>query len=344
MELELPAIFWILVAFLIILLPFAIKDSQKRSAENDEWGKNRKLLMNQIDGSIRQLATTMLGTANGTIPVLLDDIHRKANSRILLAQKEYIMSNGIVSTQDTFSELGLCGVTDTEFVYGLGRFNNGGEAVLAKGSVSQEYTKLAQSVSKEITQSNGAITVRCFDIDPLSATVQSAIRNYQLIQSSITVNAQRILLEHIDYFKEEGTVQYVSDVSGGGVNMQGAIAGAIIAGDAGAVIGSRVGTETRTTINSIDNRKIILVYQEGNSTRSMVIKSYNSEQTMNALRSLIPEKDYTLVALNKEKSKEKLIPTQLSNADELKKFKTLLDEGIITQEEFDAKKKQLLGL
>ena len=30
--------------------------------------------------------------------------------------------------------------------------------------------------------------------------------------------------------------------------------------------------------------------------------------------------------------------------DELKKLKELLDMGIITQEEFDAKKKQLLGL
>lgn len=33
-----------------------------------------------------------------------------------------------------------------------------------------------------------------------------------------------------------------------------------------------------------------------------------------------------------------------SKADELKKFKELLDSGVITQEEFDAKKKQLLGL
>ena len=31
-------------------------------------------------------------------------------------------------------------------------------------------------------------------------------------------------------------------------------------------------------------------------------------------------------------------------ADELKKYKELLDGGVITQEEFDAKKKQLLGL
>lgn len=33
-----------------------------------------------------------------------------------------------------------------------------------------------------------------------------------------------------------------------------------------------------------------------------------------------------------------------SAADEIIKFKALLDQGILTQEEFDAKKKQLLGL
>ena len=33
-----------------------------------------------------------------------------------------------------------------------------------------------------------------------------------------------------------------------------------------------------------------------------------------------------------------------SPAEEVKKMKELLDMGIITQEEFDAKKKQLLGL
>lgn len=36
--------------------------------------------------------------------------------------------------------------------------------------------------------------------------------------------------------------------------------------------------------------------------------------------------------------------SNISNAEELKKYKELLDNGIITQEEFDGKKKQLLGL
>ena len=52
--------------------------------------------------------------------------------------------------------------------------------------------------------------------------------------------------------------------------------------------------------------------------------------------------------LRKRQNKEIQISTRQeipqSNADELKKYKELLDSGVITQEEFDAKKKQLLGL
>ena len=52
--------------------------------------------------------------------------------------------------------------------------------------------------------------------------------------------------------------------------------------------------------------------------------------------------------VERQKAEPKVSPVQVSpsvsSADELKKFKELLDSGIITQEEFDAKKKQLLGL
>lgn len=39
-----------------------------------------------------------------------------------------------------------------------------------------------------------------------------------------------------------------------------------------------------------------------------------------------------------------VVTAPLSSADELKKYKELLDSGVLTQEEFDAKKAQLLGL
>ena len=42
--------------------------------------------------------------------------------------------------------------------------------------------------------------------------------------------------------------------------------------------------------------------------------------------------------------KAAVIVSSVSNADELKKYKDLLDSGVITEEEFESKKKQLLGL
>jgi len=52
--------------------------------------------------------------------------------------------------------------------------------------------------------------------------------------------------------------------------------------------------------------------------------------------------------LARQQEKENSIVTvtapQIDEADQLKKFKELLDSGVITQDEFDAKKKELLGL
>jgi len=50
----------------------------------------------------------------------------------------------------------------------------------------------------------------------------------------------------------------------------------------------------------------------------------------------------------KTKDSKELTPVALTNnlsaADEIQKYKNLLDQGILTQEEFDAKKKELLNL
>lgn len=45
-----------------------------------------------------------------------------------------------------------------------------------------------------------------------------------------------------------------------------------------------------------------------------------------------------------EEEKKQYVPNNVSNAEELGKYKDLLDKGVITQEEFEAKKKQLLEL
>lgn len=58
-------------------------------------------------------------------------------------------------------------------------------------------------------------------------------------------------------------------------------------------------------------------------------------------------KEYIVSRIEEEKEKKNKnneTSTSTSSADEILKYKNLLDSGIITQEEFDAKKKQLLGL
>ena len=66
------------------------------------------------------------------------------------------------------------------------------------------------------------------------------------------------------------------------------------------------------------------------------------EPEREVVNNIIADFDNVLQSLKAPKSAA--ASQQTSAADELKKFKELLDMGVITQEEFDAKKKQLLGL
>lgn len=67
----------------------------------------------------------------------------------------------------------------------------------------------------------------------------------------------------------------------------------------------------------------------------------NSEEIHATISKLLLERQNKKEDFAKTVAKEE---NPHSNADELKKYKELLDMGVITQEEFDAKKKQLLGL
>ena len=70
--------------------------------------------------------------------------------------------------------------------------------------------------------------------------------------------------------------------------------------------------------------------------------SFSLMKNLDALHSEISK----LLIKRQGKANETVIKQEIpqSNADELKKYKDLLDSGIITQDEFEAKKKQLLNL
>lgn len=73
---------------------------------------------------------------------------------------------------------------------------------------------------------------------------------------------------------------------------------------------------------------------------TIILRAFNKETPE------LSEKAYKLIMDNmvKTKSDSNKSVNTISEADELRKYKSLLDDGIINQEEFDKKKKELLGL
>lgn len=114
-----------------------------------------------------------------------------------------------------------------------------------------------------------------------------------------------------------------------------AIAGGLLAGPAGAVIGSarkRKSTTTTSTKEKPSYAMMTLIDSDGNS-EDVAILAYQS--SVDFIRVEFLSRDTQL------NSKNNML---IDSADEIAKFKKLLDTNAITQEEFEAKKKQLLKL
>ena len=237
------------------------------------------------------------------------------------ALKEYMASHAITKSCDTFSSFKLCGVSNTHFYCNLGTF-------LSKDSIPEDIEQKYEEIIRTTNQ---------FAVSPIKKAIDILKKAKT---DGISDLSDEIALDDILYYKVEGTVSYVSNVHGGGVNMQGAVTGAIIGGGAAAIIGSQLGTETKTEIITKDDRKFIFCFNEDGDTSPIDLVSDDIDSTIEAFRTLIPNKEESVVQMKMRNN----APPEISSADELKKFKELLDSGIISQEEFDAKKKQLLGL
>ena len=98
--------------------------------------------------------------------------------------------------------------------------------------------------------------------------------------------------------------------------------------------GLQLGYLQLETASALMNNKASNFFNENSFTfEGKVLNSYVREIA-----------DYITAKVDEYKKQKSGQAGAVSSADELKKFKDLLDSGVITQEEFDAKKKQLLGL
>lgn len=171
------------------------------------------------------------------------------------------------------------------------------------------------------------------------------IYQYINIKNSIEYCEENAILESINisnivYFKTVGDISYVTNVESTGVNVKGAAIGAAVAGDAGAIIGSR--PKITSKVEEKDNRYVELKYKDNGT-----IKTLEFDYTaLSIFRNLFPEKEFEYVNFKSENLEEKNVTndttTTLSLEEKFEKLKSLKNSGLITEEEFSDKKKELL--
>ena len=239
-----------------------------------------------------------------------------ANEKVTSVIEQYIKENGIMSVVDTSSNLGSCGVSKTDFYFDLDK--------TSFTAIRTEKTPLDYYIMNNLVD------------------LKSELNKYVLLKKEGCKSlAKKIALEDIVAFRVYGNRHISTNIREAGPNIKNAVAGGLIAGAAGAVIGSRVGVQEVVTTTTVDDRKIAFILKQKGTLVTREIISLDIDNTIKALRNLIPEKEESIINLATKKETQKV---HTSVAAELKEFKELLDSGIITQEEFDAKKKQLLEL
>jgi len=126
-----------------------------------------------------------------------------------------------------------------------------------------------------------------------------------------------------------------------------AVTGGLLLGGVGAIVGGATGKKKsktivnsliiKITVNNINSPVVYinLISSPKKSSSIMYDAAYKSAHEILSVLSIITSD-------NKETAQP--LKNNNSDADVIRKYKQLLDDGIITQEEFDTKKKQLLGL
>lgn len=179
--------------------------------------------------------------------------------------------------------------------------------------------------------------------------------------AAVTTLGASVALEHamkpddkIFRFEELRSYELLEDdseVSGGGVGR--AVVGGVLFGGVGAVVGGMTGkkkskkvVETlvlKINLNDLDFPCIMVPY----INKSMKTTDNNYKKAYGAAQESISCLELIIDIMNKQQT---AVPAQQQQqaqddpVEQVKKLKELMDAGILSGEEFEAKKKQLLGL
>lgn len=154
----------------------------------------------------------------------------------------------------------------------------------------------------------------------------------------------KIDFHSIEYYFLDGEIHYENRITGGGgggSSYGGAVAGTIVAGGAGAVIGSRKKIEPiKSKQMKHDNRKVVLKYRDANTSLNTI---YFEHEVYDILIKNIPQKDRKYIREIYKGTKQEFVSDNNDKIiSQIKKLASLHQSGILNEEEFSVKKSMLL--
>lgn len=123
-----------------------------------------------------------------------------------------------------------------------------------------------------------------------------------------------------------------------------ALVGGLLAGPAGAMIGASRKKNSTTTSSEEEKKSYALITLVNEDGKLFDVAILTLENQVNSLRVLFLDRNKMMEINAKNEAKAQQPAPTTDTADEIAKFKNLLDSGAITREEFEKKKKQLLNL
>lgn len=158
-------------------------------------------------------------------------------------------------------------------------------------------------------------------------------------------------IDSIEYYLIEGDIYTSTSIYGGGgtvggSSVTGAIMGGVIGGDTGALIGSRkegVINDIRSNTTVHDEKYVIIKYKNSENALKEIRINKGYSEIYDVLKYFIPEKEYTYVMKNINE-RQFAIGNENSASDRLIELKKLYENELISQEEYDTKRAEILNM
>ena len=327
-----------------------LKKTEQEIHNKDLDKLNDLLTSNDIKSLPNSASPQAIATALNTLRMKLSDKYiAKCRQIVQEYNINYTYCGGLPTMLETSTALGLCATNESQLVFIPRPICD----IPEKGNLVFSYNTFMTNILYVHKGGMGNYYFT-FKGHRYNYTIDDLLKIFQALVDAVEPKCVKTLdLDKIQCWDIEGNITEKTTYPS---IMGKAATGYIFGGLAGAAVGAALAP---AQVEKEDRRKLVFYVRtdSDNLVREVIDTGANGEFSQNCkyIESLLPNKKYryemfadsakeAATSQTDPKTDTQALATGKNNLEELKQLKELLDMGIITQEEFDAKKKQLLGL